>query len=138
MSFVTGRAVRFGDCDPAGIVFFPRYLEMLQEQVERWFDESLGIAYAGVVGGRGIGLPTVRLEVDFTAISRLGDRLERHLAVARLGRSSLELAHRVTGGDGDRLRARQVIVCTSLATHRALPWPEDLRAAIAAQLPSER
>jgi 4-hydroxybenzoyl-CoA thioesterase len=33
-----------------------------------------------------------------------------------------------------RLRARQVLVCTSLETHRPQPWPEDIRAALAQQL----
>ncbi len=124
--------VRFSDCDPAGIVFFPQYLVMLNGVVEEWFDRALGIAYAGLIGERRLGLPTVRLEVDFTAISRHGDSLRWQVAVAHLGRSSFTLLHEVMGADNTRLRARQVLVCTSLLTHRPQALPDDVRAAVQA------
>ena len=135
--FVARRAVRFSDCDPAGIVFFPQYLVMLNGVVEQWFDDALGIPYAQLIGARRLGLPTVRLEVDFTAVSRHGDKLAWHLSVAKLGHSSLTLQHECHGGEGGdhalRLRARQVIVCTSLLTHKPQALPDDVRAAIVAQ-----
>ncbi len=132
--FSATRTVRFSDCDPAGIVFFPQYLVMLNGVVEEWFERALGLPYAPLIGVRRLGLPTVRLEVDFTAISRHGDRLAWEVAVERLGRSSLTLLHDVRGADpgaaATRLRARQVIVCTSLETHKAQALPEDIRAAV--------
>ncbi len=136
MRFEAVRTVRFADCDPAGIVFFPQYLVMVNTLVEQWFDEGLRVPYADVIGVRRTGLPTVRLEVDFTAISRHGERLVQRLAVRRLGRSSLHLHHEFLGGDEPRLRAVQVLVCTSLATHRPQPIPDDLRAAMQPYLES--
>ncbi len=134
--FTTERTVRFSDCDPAGIVFFPQYLVMLNGVVEDWFGDALGLPYAGLIGPRRLGLPTVRLEVDFTAISRHGDHLRWEVSLAHLGRSSFTLLHDVMGrpdqGGGVRLRARQVLVCTSLDTHRAQALPDDLRAAMQA------
>jgi 4-hydroxybenzoyl-CoA thioesterase len=130
MNFETARTVRFADCDPAGIVFFPQYLVMLNTLVEEWFDEALHIPYTQFIGGRRLGLPTVRLEVDFTAVSRHGERLTQRLAVARVGRASLELQHEFLGGGELRLRARQVLVCTSLLTHRPQTLPDDLRSAL--------
>jgi 4-hydroxybenzoyl-CoA thioesterase len=130
MVFEAARTVRFADCDPAGIVFFPQYLVMLNTLVEQWFDDGLGVPYAQVIGERRLGLPTVRLEADFTAISRHGERLSQQLQVERLGRSSLTLQHEFRCGAERRLRARQVIVCTSLATHRPQALPDDLRAAM--------
>ena len=135
MSFEALRTVRFSDCDPAGIVFFPQYLVMLNGVVEEWFDRGLNIAYAGLIGERRIGLPTVRLELDFTAISRHGDALRWQLAVHQLGRSSLTLDIQVRGRPeaGElRLKARQVLVCTSLLTHRPQALPDDVRTALAA------
>ena len=41
MSFTTTRKVRFEHCDPAGIVFYPRYFEMINGTVEDWFEEDL-------------------------------------------------------------------------------------------------
>ncbi|MCI1191417.1 acyl-CoA thioesterase [Calidifontimicrobium sp. SYSU G02091] len=130
MRFEATRTVRFADCDPAGIVFFPQYLVMVNTLVEQWFDEGLGVPYADVIGARRTGLPTVRLEADFTAISRHGEHLAQCLAVRHLGRSSLHLHHEFHGGGELRLRVRQVLVCTSLATHRPQPIPDDLRAAM--------
>lgn len=134
MKYQALRLVRFSDCDPAGIVFFPQYLVMLNGAVEEWFDEGLRVSYAQLIGARRTGLPTVRLEADFTAVSRHGDELIWTLALEKLGRSSLTLAVEVHGGDELRLRLRQVLVCTALDTHRPQPLPADVRAAMASYL----
>jgi len=128
--FEVSEGVRFAHCDPAGIVFFPQYLVMLNTLHERWFDEGLGVRYAEYIGVRRLGLPTVRLECDFTAISRMGERLRQRLAVAKLGRTSFELAVEYDCGGELRARFRQVLVCTSLATHKSHPLPDDLRVAM--------
>jgi 4-hydroxybenzoyl-CoA thioesterase len=126
--FEIEETIRFAHCDPAGIVFFPQYLVMLNTLHERWFTEGLGVPYHEYIGLRRLGVPTVRLECDFTAVSRHGDRLRQRLAVAKLGRTSLELAVEFDCANELRARFRQVLVCTSLATHKSHPLPEDLRA----------
>lgn len=128
--FEVEEGVRFAHCDPAGIVFFPQYLVMLNTLHERWFDEGLQVPYAHYIGVRRLGLPTVRLECDFTAVTRQGERLRQRLEVAKLGRTSLELAAEFDCGGELRARFRQVLVCTSLATHKSHPLPEDLRSAM--------
>ena len=128
--------IRFAQCDPAGIVFFPQYLVMLNTLHERWFTEGLGVPYPEYIGVRRLGVPTVRLECDFTAVSKHGDRLRQRLAVAKLGRTSLELAVEFDSTGELRARFRQVLVCTSLATHKPHPLPDDLRAAMQRYLKS--
>jgi 4-hydroxybenzoyl-CoA thioesterase len=131
MRFQATRTVRFADCDPAGIVFYPQYLVMLNDLVEQWFDDGLGMRYEQIVGERRLGLPTVRLEADFTAVSRHGDRLTLQLSLLHLGRSSLHTAARFLGEDGGlRMKTRSVLVCTSLESHRPVALPEDLRSAM--------
>jgi 4-hydroxybenzoyl-CoA thioesterase len=134
MRFVSPRKVRFADCDPAGIVFFPQYLVMVNNLHEQWFDDALFVPYAELIGRRRTGMPTVRLEVDFTAVSRHGDLLRQELVVNKLGRSSIELTIEMygdTAGENQlRLRARQVLVCTDLNSHRPQPLPLDIRAAM--------
>ena len=129
--------IRFSDCDPAGIVFYPQYFVMLNGLVEDWFDLALGLPYRQVIGARRIGLPSVRLEVDFEAVSRHGDDVELALSVERLGRASITLGHAITGArDGMRRMAmRQVLVATSLDTHRAIEIPADIRVAIVRHAP---
>ena len=77
--------VRFAHCDPAGIVFFPRYMEMFNNLVEDWCREELGFSFAEIHSGRGWGLPTVHLEVDFMAPSVVGEVLSATVAVRSLG-----------------------------------------------------
>ena len=50
------------------------------------------IGYHGVIGARRLGMPTVRLEVDFKAISRMGDRSCCRSTSCRLGEQVLTLA----------------------------------------------
>jgi 4-hydroxybenzoyl-CoA thioesterase len=126
--------VRFGHCDPAGIVFFPRYFEMLNSLVEDWFTDGLGIDYHALIGTRRIGLPTVHLGVDFQRISRMGDVLTQRLGINKLGRSSLGLDIQFTGDDGVRLALQQVLVCTSLDTHKPIALPDDVRTALERRL----
>ncbi|WP_418319982.1 acyl-CoA thioesterase [Piscinibacter sakaiensis] len=132
-TFSRERLIRFSDCDPAGIVFYPQYFVMLNGLVEDWFNEQLGVSYAGLVAERRIGLPTVRLEVDFKAVSRLGDRIRLALQLERLGGASLTLLLNCRGADDGgtlRMQMRQVLVTTSLDSHRAVPIPADVRDAI--------
>ncbi len=130
--FTVPRRIRFSDCDPAGIVFFPQYFIMLNGLVEDWVTQALGIPYHGLITTRGVGLPTVRLESEFRAVSRLGDDVLLRLGVERLGHRSLTLHVDCVSAVDEELRMtiRQVIVTTSLATHRAIAMPEDLRQAI--------
>ena len=131
-TFSRERLIRFSDCDPAGIVFYPQYFVMFNGLLEDWVDGPLGIGFAELVARRRIGLPTVRLEADFRAVSRFGDAVELSLQVERLGGKSLTLALRCcAAGNGElRMSMRQVIVTTSLETHAAIEVPADLRAAI--------
>ncbi|MCV2367197.1 acyl-CoA thioesterase [Roseateles oligotrophus] len=122
--------VRFGHCDPAGIVFYPRYFEMLNAVVEDWFTQGLGVDYAQLLGPRRVGMPSVRLSADFKRISRMGDRLTQRVAINKLGRSSLGLTIHFDGADGCRVVFEQVLVCTCLETHKAQPFPQDLREAL--------
>ena len=122
--------IRFAHCDPAGIVFFPQYLVMLNNLVEDWFNEGLGIAYAELLGPRRTGLPTVSLSCEFTAPSRMGETVALGLAVERIGGASITLQLGCRLGDETRMRVRQVLVATSLDTHRAIALPDDVRAAL--------
>jgi len=122
--------VRFGHCDPAGIVFYPRYFEMLNALVEDWITQGLGVDYAQLLGPRRVGLPSVRLAADFKRISRMGDVLLQRVAINKLGRTSLALSISFDGEDGQRVAFEQVLVCTSLETHKPQPFPDDLRAAL--------
>lgn len=87
------RVIRFSDCDPAAIVFYPQYIVMFNGLLEDWVDEGLGIGFHGLLIERRIGLPTAHLEVDFKSVSRMGDRVCLSLGVERIGSRSMTLIH---------------------------------------------
>ena len=125
--------VRFGDCDAAGIVFYPRYLEMFNSLVEDWYRDALHFSFTDIVTTRGWGLPTVHLEVDFVAPSVFGEYLSATLAVREIGTSSLTLDISLRGPDGmDRVRGKVVLVMIDRRDLKAIPIPDDVRARIAA------
>ena len=135
--FQVRRLIRFSDCDPAGIVFYPQYFVMMNGLVEDWFDGPLGIGYRRFIVERGLGLPTVRLEADFRAVSRFGEDVFLSLCVLNVGEHSLTLQLTCrSAADGElRMRSKQVIVITSLETHRPVQIPPDLREAIRRAIP---
>jgi 4-hydroxybenzoyl-CoA thioesterase len=120
--------VRFADCDAAGIVFYPRYLEMFNGLVENWFRDELNFSFTEIVTNRGWGLPTVHLEVDFVAPSRFDETLSATLRVRSLGTTSVNLEILLRGKDDrDRVRGKVVLVLIDRAVQRAIPWPSELR-----------
>lgn len=119
------KRVRFAHCDPAGIVFYPRYVELLNEVVEDWFEEGLGVDFHSLHIEHGLAIPTVHLEVEYLAPSRYGDILCFHLGVTNIGNSSLQLGITAYSGEQLRLRASLKIVMTSLVELKPVSISEE-------------
>lgn len=133
--YISETQVRFRHCDPAGIVFYPRYFEMINDFVEEWFEKALGHSYHMLHTELRIGTPTASVHCDFKAPSRWHDRLRQVLAVRRIGGASFTVDVRFEGQDGQpRLAASLTIVTVNLDTMRATPLPEVLRERMAAYL----
>jgi 4-hydroxybenzoyl-CoA thioesterase len=122
------KLIRFAHCDPAGIVFYPRYVELCNEVVEDWFAEGLGVGFAEMHQERRLGVPAVHLDVTFVAPSRIGDVLGFRLCVTDLGRTSATLRIVAHCGEEDRVRFGLKIVQISLDTGRPVPWDEEWQA----------
>ena len=124
-------SVHWADCDIAGIVYYPKFFDMLNALTEDWFKEELGTSYAELMRKHHIGFPTVRVNCDFLVPCPLGEDIELSLAVASLGRSSFALDFTGEIGGKPCLRAAHTLVMMSRDTYSALPIPEELRARIA-------
>ena len=85
--FTKTEKIRFKHVDYAGIVFYPRFLEMLNDLVEDWFEEALDRPFSKIHETNGI--PTVDLKVQFKKAARLGEVLTKSLWVNHLGSSSI-------------------------------------------------
>jgi 4-hydroxybenzoyl-CoA thioesterase len=128
-AFVSQRPLRFSECDPAGIVFFPRFLEMMNDLTEDWFAQGLGIPFDELHFVRRHGVPLVHTHVEFLKACRMGERLTLELEVETLGRSSIVLRVRGRVGGEERLRLRHKIAMVSMENGnlRATPIPDDYR-----------
>ena len=119
--------ILFQHCDPAGIVFYPRYYEMLNACVEAWFDEVLGYSFAKMHGAEDRGVPTVRQNAEFHAPSRHGELLDFALRVTQVGTTSLDLAVQAACEKYQRVHFASRLVFIRKDTSRPEPWPSGLR-----------
>jgi len=133
-AFTLPQKVRFQHCDPAGIVFYPRYFEMVTATVEEWFAQRLGVPFETLHGPLGAAVPTASISVDFHAPSRLGDVLEFRLRPTRIGRSSVGLSIEAYCGPEKRLSMESTLVFTKAGASKPDAWPEALRAGISQEL----
>jgi 4-hydroxybenzoyl-CoA thioesterase len=118
--------VEFNHCDPAGIVFYPRYFEMTNSVIENFFGEVMHYPYAQMVMVERCGTPTVRIEADFRAPSRLGDRLDFSLEVRKVGRTSVNFRLEAHVEGELKLTADLVLVWVN-ADLTPQPWPQVLQ-----------
>jgi 4-hydroxybenzoyl-CoA thioesterase len=122
--------VRFGDCDPAGIVFFAAWFAMANAAVEDFFEGALGIDFHELHGRRRIGTGFAHAEADFFRPGLMGDRISLTPLVTRIGGASYSLTMHVHRGEEELVRLHLVTATTNLDARRAVPLPPDLRAAL--------
>ncbi|MET3515092.1 4-hydroxybenzoyl-CoA thioesterase [Pseudacidovorax sp. 1753] len=134
---LTTLPISFKHCDPAGIVFYPRYVEMINDVVEHWFAHGLGCDFAALHGPRALAVPVVSLQVDFQRPGLLGETLTAQLSLERLGTSSITIRIVLrradtadAAGSGEvKLSALLSLVFVGMADKRPVPIPADLREA---------
>ncbi|MDE1132031.1 MAG: thioesterase family protein [Ascidiaceihabitans sp.] len=130
MDFTYPQKVLFRHCDLAGIVFYPRYFEMINDCVEAFFTQ-IGHPFEEIHTNAAV--PTAQIETRFTAPSRHGDELMLSLSVTGIGRSSLGLE--VTASTAKQARFHCTSTLVYITTQgRATPWPADLKTAFAPYL----
>ncbi len=131
MAFIYQQKIRFKHCDMAGIVFFPRYFEMINDCNEAFFDQILGFPFETLHQDGAV--PTADISTQFKSPGRLGDLLDIRLSVTKAGRTSIGLAYEATVDDQVRFGARSVLVRVDL-DGRPMLWPVRVAAQIEAQM----
>jgi 4-hydroxybenzoyl-CoA thioesterase len=92
------RAVRivWGDCDPAGIVFYPRYFEMFDTSTTALFERALGMTkYQFLKVYDSVGYPMVDTRARFLLPTRYGDDVVIETIITEIKRSSFAVTHRL-------------------------------------------
>ena len=119
--------IRFSHCDPAGIVYFPRFFDLLHHAMEDWFTHGLGERFSALVMEKGLGTPTVATHCEFVSPARFGDVLRIELSILRLGNASVELLFEAKVQERACFTCRHTIFLFDRTAVRAVPIPEDLR-----------
>jgi 4-hydroxybenzoyl-CoA thioesterase len=154
MIFTTHKLIRFNHCDPAGIVFYPRYYGLLHEAQEDWL-AHMGFPEHTIING-GHGVPIVNMQTDFMGMSRFGDEVSIDVDLWKLGNSSIgmryclyskesnkhhgsgyEILQNSTSERQIRLKAKSVVVYSKVPDGKAMRIPDDLRAAMQPYLNEE-
>jgi 4-hydroxybenzoyl-CoA thioesterase len=92
--------IEWGDCDPFGIVFFPRYFEYFDSCTNALFHHALGVKKAQMLRRYKIaGIPLVQASCSFLVPSSFGDVVHVDSCVSKWGRSSFTVQHKLFRGN---------------------------------------
>jgi 4-hydroxybenzoyl-CoA thioesterase len=88
--------ISWGQCDPAGIVFYPQYFIMFDSSTGCLFERT-GLSASAMRKKYGIvGLPIVDVGAKFFAPCSFDDEVAIESAVSEWGRTSFTVVHRIT------------------------------------------
>ena len=133
--FSTRRTVRieWGDCDPAGIVFYPRYFAMFDHSTVLLIEQALGMRKHQALRAATVSaaIRRWRREARFLLPTRYGDDVEIESAFTKVGRSSFAIQHRLTldgalAVEGNETRCWVVRDPSRPGGLRAQPMPDDV------------
>src|SRR6516225_569476 len=127
--------VQWGDCDPAGIVFYPRYFEWFDASTILLFEKATGMTKIRMLekhGGAGLALLEAR--AVFKIASHYGEDLEIETQITQFRRSSFFVEHKVRKGgalalEGFETRLWTVRDPTKPTRLKSAPIPDAVRAA---------
>ena len=87
--------IEWGQCDPAGIVFYPQYL-IIFDTSTGWLFERTGLTPLAMRKKYGIvGIPIVEVGARFIMPCRFDDEVIVESEVSEWGRSSFTVRHRI-------------------------------------------
>jgi len=131
MPFKTRIEVRFGDCDPAVLVYYPVLFHYCHSAMEEFFAARCGTSYARLVAEEHLGFQTVNERAEFFSPFVYGDEAEVEVWVSGVGRSSATFEYRLRRASDGLLCASATLVqaAMNLDARRAVPVPEYLREA---------
>ena len=126
--------VQFGDCDPAGIVFFPNFLRWMDAASLSFFMQCGVPPWRELVKMRGIvGTPLLEINTRFIKSVTYGETIAISTWVEEWRQKVFVQMHQVTRADDLICEGREVRAFVRRDPDkperlRAIPVPEDIRA----------
>jgi 4-hydroxybenzoyl-CoA thioesterase len=131
--FSTSRMINFGDCDPAQIVYYPRFFEMFDRNTENMF-RSHGVHWEKLhADGEFSGMPLLDVHANFKVRVPMGQTVEIQTWIDEFRGKTFVVRHELYNGDvlcceNRELRAYVIFDSSTEAGVRAVPMPDALRA----------
>jgi 4-hydroxybenzoyl-CoA thioesterase len=89
--------IEWSDCDPAGIVFYPRYFSMFDHSTVLLLEAVIGVTKRDLYKAHQFdGYPVIESRAQFLIPTRFCDDVEIETSVTKVGRTSFQLQHRLT------------------------------------------
>ena len=127
--------IEWGDCDPAGIVFYPRYFAMFDASTAALFQRALGMTKKAMLRKYDVvGFPMVDTRATFRVPCAFGDAVRIESTVAEFRRASFDVRHRLLRDDGtEAVEGSETRVWVGRHPDKpdgikALPIPDELMA----------
>ena len=128
-AFVERRAIRFQEIDAAGIIFYPRILEMFHDAYAA-FLASVGTPLRDVMTRTTWLAPVRHAEADYFKPLRLGDEIAVEICRAHVTETEATLGYRVSRGDEVCVVGQVVHTFVERATFKRTPLPPSVRRAL--------
>ena len=123
--------IQWGDCDPANIVYYPRYFAMFDDSTSTLF-EVAGFSKQDLVRKYGlVGIPMVDTRSKFYIPSTYGDWITIETKVESIKRSSFEVKHDVFKGEALAIEAFETRVLVGRHPDdpdklKSAPFPQEI------------
>ena len=125
--------VEFGDCDPAGIVWFPNFFRWIDAASRNFFTQCGVPRWEETARTLGvIGTPLVDTHSRFLKTASYGDTLAVHVAVKEWRDKSFVQTYRITREDDLIMECEEVRIFATTRNDgknsiRAVPVPPSIR-----------
>lgn len=128
--------IQFGDCDPAGIVYYPNYFRFFDNATAALLSAAFAMHKRNWLEHFGIaGIPMVDTGARFIKPSRFGDVVDIRSEITELGRSSFSVKHTLLRDGEIAIEAHEKrvwVVRDEQGGIRSAPLPEDVRQKLSA------
>jgi 4-hydroxybenzoyl-CoA thioesterase len=130
---VNTRSVRieWGDCDPCGIIFYPRYFAFFDASTSALIERALGMTKRDYLKAYDFaGHPLVNAHCRFLIPTRFGDDVTIETTVTQFHRSSFDVRHRLSRGEMLAVEGLETRVWVqgspASRSMKAVPVPQDV------------
>ena len=121
--------VRYGECDPQGVVFNANYLAYFDVILTEFWREAIG-AYNAMIDDYGADMVVAESRIRFLGPAAFDEEVDFELRVARLGNTALNTLIDASVGERPVVAGEMRHVFIDPATKGKRPMPDDIRAGL--------